>query len=102
MFGCTGSIGPGALRTQRADYNSALQETNDRQLPLNLVRLRYGETPSFLEVTGIVTLGQRKFWSGAVEPPDWTGFANAYGTNATVLVTRELVDKIEEMMHVEA
>jgi hypothetical protein len=49
------------------------------------------------KVTGVVTLGQRKFWSGGPgdEPPGWTGFANAYGTNAMVLVTRELVDKIE-------
>ena len=54
-MGCASGIGPRAVRAQRGDYNAALQETNDQQLLLNLVRLRYGETPSFLEVTGIVT-----------------------------------------------
>lgn len=55
MTGCATGIGPRAVRAQRGDYNAALQETNDQQLLLNIVRLRYGETPSFLEVTGIVT-----------------------------------------------
>lgn len=53
QLGCA-SVGPRAIRVQRGDYNAALQVTND-QLLLNIVRLRYGETPSFLEVTGIVT-----------------------------------------------
>lgn len=55
LLGCATGIGPRAVRAQRGDYNAALQETNDQQLLLNIVRLRYGETPSFLEVTGIVT-----------------------------------------------
>lgn len=54
VMGCVG-IGPRAIGAQRGDYNIALQETNDQQLLLNIVRLRYAETPSFLEVTGIVT-----------------------------------------------
>jgi hypothetical protein len=33
--------------------NSAFQQTNDEQLLLNLVRLRYRDTPAFLEVSSI-------------------------------------------------
>ena len=55
LMGCTTGIGPRAVRMQRGDYNAALQQTNDQQLLVNIVRLRYAETPSFLEVTGIVT-----------------------------------------------
>lgn len=34
-------------------YNQALQETEQKELLLNIVRLRYNEPPSFLQVTGI-------------------------------------------------
>jgi hypothetical protein len=51
--GCT-TRGPAAIRVQRAQYSAAVQQTTDEQLLQNLVRLRYGQTPTFLELTGIV------------------------------------------------
>lgn len=40
--GCA-SLGPAAIRWERTDYNVAIQETQNEQLLLNLVRLRYSE-----------------------------------------------------------
>ena len=50
--GCN-SIGPMAMKGERINYNVALQQTNDEQLLLNLVRLKYQDNPIFIEVSGI-------------------------------------------------
>lgn len=39
----------------RTSYNVAAQNTTNQQLLLNLVRLRYSDTPYFLELNGITT-----------------------------------------------
>jgi hypothetical protein len=51
---CT-SLGARALKGERIQLNAAFQQTNDEQLLLNLVRLRYRDTPAFLEVSSIST-----------------------------------------------
>jgi len=50
--GC-GSFGARAMKGERIQLNSAFQQTTDEQLLLNLVRLRYRDTPAFLEVSSI-------------------------------------------------
>jgi hypothetical protein len=50
-----GCAGPHALRHSRAKYAAAVQVTRNEQLLLNLVRLRYRDTPSFLELTSLAT-----------------------------------------------
>ena len=47
--------GPEAMRVSRLAYNEALQNSEQRELLLNLVRLRYTDAPEFLEVSGIST-----------------------------------------------
>ncbi len=54
LGGCA-SVGPGMLKGERNNYNVALQNTNDEQMLLNLVRLRYRDTPIFLDVASIST-----------------------------------------------
>lgn len=49
LAGCQ-SLGPDAVRGQRLAYNLAVQQTNDQELLLNLVRLRYRDTLYFLNV----------------------------------------------------
>ncbi len=53
LSGC--SIGPRALETNRLRYNEAVKRTTEEQLLLNIVRLRYTETPSSLAVTSIAS-----------------------------------------------
>ncbi len=45
--------GPSALQVSRTRYNEAIQRTTDEQLLLNLVRLKYRDTPLFVEVGSV-------------------------------------------------
>ncbi|MBX9628356.1 MAG: hypothetical protein K2X82_31445 [Gemmataceae bacterium] len=49
--GC--ALGPRALTTDRLAYNEAVKTTSEEQLLLNIVRLRYTDTPSSLAVTSV-------------------------------------------------
>jgi hypothetical protein len=52
--GCAGpSLGPRSIPTARLDYNLAISRSWDEQILLNLVRLRYVESPLFVDVNGI-------------------------------------------------
>lgn len=51
LVGC--STGSSQFSSSRIAYNQALQETEQKELLLNIVRLRYNEPPAFLQVTGI-------------------------------------------------
>jgi len=52
VAGCA-SFGPDALQASRLQYNEVLKRTTEEQLLLNIVRLRYSDTPSSLAVSGI-------------------------------------------------
>lgn len=54
LSSCT-ALGPNAVRTSRTDYNVALRQTEDEQLLLNLVRLKYRDRPLFLEASALTT-----------------------------------------------
>ena len=49
--GC--ALGPRALTTDRLAYNEAVKTTSEEQLLLNIVRLRYTDSPSSLAVTSV-------------------------------------------------
>lgn len=51
LAGCT--LGPRQIPKGRLEYNEAVQRSFREELLLNLVRLRYRETPEFLSVGGI-------------------------------------------------
>src|SRR2546422_2775427 len=45
--GCS-SLGPGALHESRLQYNETVKASSEEELLLNIVRLRYTDTPSSL------------------------------------------------------
>jgi len=56
LFGTmAGCIGPRSLELTRLPYEQAVHETSDQQWLRNLVRLRYGERPTFLDVAAITS-----------------------------------------------
>lgn len=52
LSGCT-SIGPQQMNIDRGRYNDIVRETDQEQLLKNIVRLRYLETTSYLQVSGV-------------------------------------------------
>jgi len=53
LSGCQSTFGPGALEQTHPAYNKSISETLSEQMLLNLVRLRYREKPSFLEIASV-------------------------------------------------
>ena len=51
----TGCLGPTALSVTRTRYNEAYRSTNDEQLLLNIVRLRYADSPIFIDLSNITS-----------------------------------------------
>jgi hypothetical protein len=54
MTGCS-SVGPKTVPQDQFNYNAAIAESSQEQLLLNLVRLRYNETPVFLKVGSVIS-----------------------------------------------
>jgi hypothetical protein len=53
--GVSGCVGPAAIRHTRLRYNEVVRDTNDQQLLLNLVRLRYADSPVFVDLPNITS-----------------------------------------------
>jgi len=53
LAGCSG-FGPNTMRYQQSDYAAALADAGKRQVLLNIVKLRYGDVPSFVRVSQIL------------------------------------------------
>jgi hypothetical protein len=51
--GCA-SIGPGTVARDRFDYITAISDSWKSQMLLNLVKLRYGDAPVFLDVASVI------------------------------------------------
>lgn len=54
LSGCCSKVGPSNLRRDSMAYNHVVNNSVDSQILLNIVRLRYRDTPTFLQV-GLVS-----------------------------------------------
>lgn len=54
-LGACGCLGPAAVRSTRLRYNEVMRATNDEQLLLNLVRLRYADSAVFVDLPNITS-----------------------------------------------
>ncbi len=55
LAACAGRVGPRAVPVDNFRYNQAIARSWEEQLLLNLVRLRYRDTPLFLEIGTVVS-----------------------------------------------
>ena len=83
LTGCQ-SIGPATVVRDRLDYNDVLGESWKSQMLLNLVKIRYGDSPVFLDVGSIVAgySFQRSFSASATGNGVSEGYpkGTVYGT----------------------
>ena len=54
LSGCAG-IGPGTVSRDRFDYTEAISDSWKRQMLYNLVKIRYGDAPVFLDVSSVIS-----------------------------------------------
>ena len=54
LNGCA-SIGPATVARDRFDYITAISDSWKAQMLLNVVKLRYADSPVFLDVTSVIT-----------------------------------------------
>jgi hypothetical protein len=52
--GCAG-IGPSTVSRDRFDYTAAISDSWKHQMLLNMIKLRYGDAPVFLDVTSVIS-----------------------------------------------
>jgi len=66
--GASGCVGPNAVRYTRMRYNEVFRDTNDEQLLINIVRLRYADSPVFVDLPNITSqfevAGQSSYYGG--------------------------------------
>ena len=53
LAGC-GGIGPKTVSRDRFEYTDAISESWKHQMLLNMVKIRYGDAPVFLEVSSVI------------------------------------------------
>ena len=89
LSGCT--VGPSLYKSSFNDYNDAIRKTSDGQMLTNLVRMRYLESPVFLQVASLNTsfsVGANAGISGtnASGGPDSVGanVGGSYSENPTI------------------
>lgn len=82
------NLGPTTLKSERSNYNLSVQRTNDEELMLNLVRLKYRDTPFFMEVSSVAsqfTLSTRANASATVKD----GVKGLFGLGGSVGMTEK-------------
>lgn len=80
LSGCA-TIGPKKYESSFSDYNDAIRRTSDGQMLANLVRMRYLESPIFLQVASVSTSFNLSLNAGASATLN-EGGADSAGLNA--------------------
>jgi len=100
LFGCSG-IGPSTVPRDRFDYTAAISDSWKNQMLFNMVKIRYGDAPVFLDVSSVISQYQL---AGALNlgatinyPPTSTsgslGWAGTYVERPTITYTPIMGDK---------
>lgn len=105
LGGCA-QFGPDGIKGNRLDYNVAIQQTNDQELLLNLVRLKYRDRMYFMNVERVVSAMElnRSLGASASIPPGSSATFNInpvtvhYNEKPTVFYTPLEGDKFVRQM----
>jgi hypothetical protein len=100
LFGCS-RIGPPTVTRDRFDYTAAISDSWKNQMLFNMVKIRYGDAPVFLDVSSVISQYQI---AGAINlgatinyPPSSTsgnlGWAGTYVERPTITYSPIMGDK---------
>ena len=99
MGGCT--VGPHTVQRDRMDYVTAVSDSLKTQMLYNLVKLRYGDMPVFMDVSSIIN--QYQIAGGVNVNGSWinspsssttsVGGAGSYAERPTITYTPQTGDK---------
>jgi len=81
--GCTRAIGPHAMVRDRAQYSESLSDSWKDQTLLNIVKLRYADPPTFVDIGSIVvsyTVQQNASVGGTIQSPNGSAVLGAGGS----------------------
>jgi len=90
--GCTG-IGPNTVARDRFDYTAAISDSWKRQMLFNMVKIRYGDAPVFLDLSSVISqyqiAGQINLGATFSNYPS----NSPWGTTANVGGTGQYIDR---------
>lgn len=69
------AIGPSNVERDRFDYNRVIGASNNQQMLLNIVRMRYRDVPTFMAVSSVLT---QYVYTGSLGVNGTTGVANGF------------------------
>ena len=82
---CVGcAIGPNAMTRDRFDYNAAISDSWKTQMLLNIVKVRYGDAPIYLDVASVINSYEV---SGAANLGAFWNFNPSYQSGSSAGVT---------------
>lgn len=83
ITGCTRALGPRTMVRDRAQYSESLSDSWKDQTLLNIVKLRYMDPPTFVDIGSIVasySLQQNASVGGTIQSPNGAAVLGASGT----------------------
>jgi hypothetical protein len=93
VCGCS-SVGPGSVPRDRIDYATAIGDSWKQQTLLNIVKLRYGDMPIFLEIAQVIANYQlESTLSAGFNAANNTGIAGAFTTGGSVAAEGKYTDR---------
>ena len=91
------SVGPSTVPRDRIDYVTAIGDSWKQQTLLNIVKLRYGDVPIFLEVTQVIAGYQLQSTVGAGVTagkfPSTAGLLSPFSVSGTAVATDTYTDR---------
>lgn len=82
MPGCALRVGPKTVARDRFDYSAALTNSLKEQMLMNLVKIRYLDPPTFLDVAQVVATYTFE-GSASLNLPSWAGEASGSAAGAS-------------------